>query len=265
MLFTNIGGAQHDHGIHAFLFGPDGKLYFNFGNAGQTALRQGRQARHRHGRQRGRASGNAPIRKAWSSAATWTAANVETLGWNFRNNWEVAVDSLRHDLAERQRRRRQQGRAHQLRDGVRQLRLHRTRSPAPAGGPTRRTWRRRFRCALAPERSRRRAEPAADRRRFADRHLRLRRRSPAGGVPRPADPLRRRPERRARLPAKPDGAGYTAEIVEHPRRDSRPLVPAQRCLRRARRFADRRRLVRSGRRRPRHGRSRARPHLPRRP
>ena len=31
-LFTKIGGAQHDHGIHAFSFGPDGKLYFNFGN-----------------------------------------------------------------------------------------------------------------------------------------------------------------------------------------------------------------------------------------
>ena len=28
-----IGGKQHDHGIHAFCFGPDGKLYFNFGNA----------------------------------------------------------------------------------------------------------------------------------------------------------------------------------------------------------------------------------------
>jgi glucose/arabinose dehydrogenase len=35
LLFTKIGGAQHDHGIHAFHFGPDGRLYFNFGNAGK--------------------------------------------------------------------------------------------------------------------------------------------------------------------------------------------------------------------------------------
>lgn len=31
-----IGGEQHDHGMHSFTFGPDGKLYFNFGNSGQT-------------------------------------------------------------------------------------------------------------------------------------------------------------------------------------------------------------------------------------
>ncbi len=35
ILFTGIDGTQHDHGIHAFVFGPDGKLYFNFGNAGR--------------------------------------------------------------------------------------------------------------------------------------------------------------------------------------------------------------------------------------
>ena len=32
VLFTGISGTQHDHGIHAAVFGPDGKLYFNFGN-----------------------------------------------------------------------------------------------------------------------------------------------------------------------------------------------------------------------------------------
>ena len=32
ILFQGIGGEQHDHGIHSFTFGPDGKLYFNFGN-----------------------------------------------------------------------------------------------------------------------------------------------------------------------------------------------------------------------------------------
>ncbi|MCB0840640.1 MAG: hypothetical protein KDD99_28430, partial [Bacteroidetes bacterium] len=35
ILFTGIGGEQHDHAAHAFTFGPDGKLYFNFGNEGK--------------------------------------------------------------------------------------------------------------------------------------------------------------------------------------------------------------------------------------
>src|SRR5690606_1230505 len=38
ILFEGIGGEQHDHGMHAFIFGPDGKLYFNSGNEGHTLL-----------------------------------------------------------------------------------------------------------------------------------------------------------------------------------------------------------------------------------
>src|SRR5438034_779427 len=35
LLFTGIAGKDHDHGVHAFVFGPDGKLYFNMGNEGK--------------------------------------------------------------------------------------------------------------------------------------------------------------------------------------------------------------------------------------
>src|SRR5438876_8721689 len=35
LLFTGIGGKDHDHGVHACVFVPDGKLYFNMGNAGK--------------------------------------------------------------------------------------------------------------------------------------------------------------------------------------------------------------------------------------
>src|SRR4051812_38171213 len=35
LLFTGISGVDHDHGVHAFVFGPDGKLYFNMGNEGK--------------------------------------------------------------------------------------------------------------------------------------------------------------------------------------------------------------------------------------
>jgi len=35
LLFAGISGRDHDHGVHAFVFGPDGKLYFNMGNEGK--------------------------------------------------------------------------------------------------------------------------------------------------------------------------------------------------------------------------------------
>ena len=38
IFFKGIQGLQHDHGMHTFVFGPDGLLYFNFGNAGRTLL-----------------------------------------------------------------------------------------------------------------------------------------------------------------------------------------------------------------------------------
>ena len=41
-LFTGISGVQHDHGIHAVVYGPDSRLYFNFGNrAGQLMDKTG--------------------------------------------------------------------------------------------------------------------------------------------------------------------------------------------------------------------------------
>ncbi|NBW97787.1 MAG: dehydrogenase, partial [Planctomycetia bacterium] len=33
-LFTKTGVRQHDHSVHAFVVGPDGRWYFNFGNTG---------------------------------------------------------------------------------------------------------------------------------------------------------------------------------------------------------------------------------------
>src|SRR6266403_1493225 len=38
-LFTGISGKDHDHGVHAFVFGPDGELYFNMGNAAKQLFR----------------------------------------------------------------------------------------------------------------------------------------------------------------------------------------------------------------------------------
>src|SRR5260221_13694105 len=38
VFFSGIQGRQHDHGIHTFVSGPDGQLYFKFENDGQTLL-----------------------------------------------------------------------------------------------------------------------------------------------------------------------------------------------------------------------------------
>jgi glucose/arabinose dehydrogenase len=35
-LFTVGGKWDHDHEVHSFVFGPDGKFYFNFGNEAKS-------------------------------------------------------------------------------------------------------------------------------------------------------------------------------------------------------------------------------------
>src|SRR5262245_11670649 len=35
-LVTKSGTPQHDHSLHSFYFGPDGKYYWNFGNTGNA-------------------------------------------------------------------------------------------------------------------------------------------------------------------------------------------------------------------------------------
>ena len=93
LMFTKIGGAQHDHGIHAFHFGPDGRLYFNFGNAGRALHdKDGKIVIDKAGNEvRG---GNLPYQDGMVFRCELDGSGVETLGWNFRNNWEIAVDSF---------------------------------------------------------------------------------------------------------------------------------------------------------------------------
>lgn len=93
LLFTGISGVQHDHGIHAVVFGPDGKLYFNFGNSGK-------QLKDKHGQPIIDLSGREindsrkPYQEGMVFRCNPDGSQVETLGWNFRNNWEVCVDSF---------------------------------------------------------------------------------------------------------------------------------------------------------------------------
>ena len=92
VLFEGIGGEDHDHGMHAFTFGPDGKFYFNYGNAGNGLLtKKGKPLLDKQG-QIINGDGK-PYREGMVYRSDLDGTNVEILAWNFRNNYEVAVDS----------------------------------------------------------------------------------------------------------------------------------------------------------------------------
>ncbi|MEW6303146.1 MAG: PVC-type heme-binding CxxCH protein [Verrucomicrobiota bacterium] len=109
LLFLDNSPGDHDHAMHAFVFGPDGKLYFNFGN-GCAQLRRpkgGTKELPLNGPVTGieweivtdlagnqvNANGK-PYREGLVFRCNLDGSDVETLGWNFRNNYEVAVDSF---------------------------------------------------------------------------------------------------------------------------------------------------------------------------
>ncbi|MDP1560958.1 MAG: NPCBM/NEW2 domain-containing protein [Pirellulaceae bacterium] len=93
LLFTKTGIPQHDHSAHSFLFGPDGKLYWNFGNTGHTVHdRDGNLVVDMAGntvQDQGR-----PYRQGMVFRCDLDGSNFEVLGHNFRNNYEVTIDSF---------------------------------------------------------------------------------------------------------------------------------------------------------------------------
>jgi putative membrane-bound dehydrogenase-like protein len=109
VMFEALGQFNHDHSLHTFIFGPDGKLYFNFGNA-ITELRRpagaGLLAVPLHGEIPAHASATVVdvdgkevkngdlYRGGMVFRSELDGSKVETLAWNFRNNFEVAVDSF---------------------------------------------------------------------------------------------------------------------------------------------------------------------------
>src|SRR4051812_25946538 len=90
IFFQGIGGEQHDHGMHKFTFGADGKLYFNFGN-------EGKQLKDKNGKplldQDGDEIGPKKYKQGMVFRCDTDGTHVECLGQNFRNPYEVAVDS----------------------------------------------------------------------------------------------------------------------------------------------------------------------------
>ncbi len=83
-------GVQHDHGMHSFTSGPDGKLYFNFGNDAKTLRDKNNKVVLD---QYGDSIASPKYRMGMVFRCDPDGSNVERLGNNFRNNYEVAVDS----------------------------------------------------------------------------------------------------------------------------------------------------------------------------
>jgi putative membrane-bound dehydrogenase-like protein len=112
LLFTDIKGVDHDHAVHAFVFGPDGKFYFNFGNAGSQLRRPSEALKNiplhglidkeemKQGPLVEDLAGNQvtdkakPYRQGMVFRCNLDGSEFEVLGHNFRNNYEVTVDSF---------------------------------------------------------------------------------------------------------------------------------------------------------------------------
>jgi putative membrane-bound dehydrogenase-like protein len=109
VLFKDSVKNDHDHSTHAFVFGPDGKLYYNFGNEVRELRRpkSGLQSVPLNGPvpefetepvvdlAGNEVKGNGkPYRQGMAFRCNLDGSEFETVGWNFRNNYELAVDSF---------------------------------------------------------------------------------------------------------------------------------------------------------------------------
>jgi putative membrane-bound dehydrogenase-like protein len=91
ILFQGIKGVQHDHAIHAFNFGHDGRLYFNMGNEGGVLVdAKGDTVVDVLGNKV--VTNGKPYRDGLALRCNLAGGEVEVLGHNFRNNYELTVD-----------------------------------------------------------------------------------------------------------------------------------------------------------------------------
>lgn len=91
ILFSGIQGNQHDHGMHSFYFGHDGRVYFSMGNEGKALLGpEGDTITDVKGRKI--VTNGKPFRQGLVMRSDPDFKNIEVLGHNFRNNYESALD-----------------------------------------------------------------------------------------------------------------------------------------------------------------------------
>ena len=93
VLFTASGPADHDHSTHAFVFGPDGRLYFNGGNETRSIMDSAGNVIVDRAGYRVEAK-REPYQEGMAFRLDPDATKFEVLGYNFRNPYELAVDSF---------------------------------------------------------------------------------------------------------------------------------------------------------------------------
>ncbi|HKH94847.1 MAG TPA: PVC-type heme-binding CxxCH protein [Gemmatimonadaceae bacterium] len=92
VLFTAGGPPDHDHSTHAFVFGPDGRLYFNGGNETRSIMDSAGKVLVDRAGHRVEAKLN-PYQEGMAFRLEPDGSKFEVLGYNFRNPYELAVDS----------------------------------------------------------------------------------------------------------------------------------------------------------------------------
>lgn len=106
IILTGFGGLDHDHSLHAVVAGPDGRWYFNTGNAGPHVVKDKSGWTLRSG---SLYTGGSPYNKenhgnmksddgrVWVGGLalriTPEGSGLHVMGHNFRNSYESAVDS----------------------------------------------------------------------------------------------------------------------------------------------------------------------------
>ncbi|MFT3701755.1 MAG: c-type cytochrome [Agriterribacter sp.] len=106
IFLTGFGGKDHDHGLHTGTAGPDGRLYFITGNAGPHIVKDKAGFTLRAGSVY---TGGTPYNrentpamksddgKIWTGGVAFSVnpdgTGLKVLAHNFRNSYEVAVDS----------------------------------------------------------------------------------------------------------------------------------------------------------------------------
>ena len=106
ILLTGFGGLDHDHSLHAVVAGPDGNWYFNTGNAGPHVVTDRAGWTLRSGSLYTGGSPHNPKNQGnlvSDDGRTWVGGlalrvgpdgrGLKVMGHNFRNSYEVAVDS----------------------------------------------------------------------------------------------------------------------------------------------------------------------------